>query len=443
VEAGGGEDCADCHYEHVGSEYITDLTNVPPHPPREIELSGVHSPLRCGECHWSANVSNDCSFCHEEYISGTHEVGFTNKCDLCHIQSVWDVEYDHAHEKAECAECHGSDPDHALPGYLEFTEDCQVCHAVDVWLLPEFDHDGINGTCQLCHPSSLDPAYAGKAEDCDNCHTNTSWWPQTVDHERLEPPCIRCHEDDLPAEHLSDREMAPLECDSCHIAGTSWLRVVNHTLHEQPCIQCHGAQPDLHGRAYADDCQWCHLTDRRDLLLPHPDQSAECTMCHRPEHLGGAPEFSVDARHATQCPDCHVAGEGWDIIDVDHNALGADCYSCHQATHGAIGGWQVACQACHATEWWVPVVVDHDILGEDCLACHQTIHPNGKDQFIDECTLCHNTDSWLERTWDHDLANQSAIDCVNCHDDIHKGTLGIVCEDCHTTDTWETDVINP
>ena len=77
------------------------------------------------------------------------------------------------------------------------------------------------------------------------------------------------------------------------------------------------------------------------------------------------------------------------------------------------------------------------------MSCHVTTHPNGKDQFSDQCTVCHDTGDWGIRTWDHDLANASDIDCVNCHDDIHLGTLGIVCEECHTTDTWETDVINP
>ena len=48
-KAGGGEDCAECHYEHVGRDYITDLTKVPDHPSREIELTGLHGAIRCSE----------------------------------------------------------------------------------------------------------------------------------------------------------------------------------------------------------------------------------------------------------------------------------------------------------------------------------------------------------------------------------------------------------
>ena len=447
VGAGGVEDCAKCHYEHADSDYITDLTKVPAHPERPVPLSGVHTPIRCVECHWAANTTGDCAFCHERFIEGTHEVGFSKECDLCHIQSVWDVDYDHDHEKAECIDCHGSDPDHALPGYLEWSQDddCGDSHEVDVWLLPEFEHEvrGIDDRCELCHPASLDTVHAGRSASCSDCHLNTSWTPQIVDHFKIDPPCVRCHEEDRPAEHLSDRELAPLDCDGCHEPGVSWRRQVQHITHPQPCIQCHGDTPDLHVKAYAQDCQWCHITDQRDVFKPHPNQTAECTDCHFIEHEGGDPNHSVDAAHATECSSCHMAGEGWDASDIDHTPLGLDCYSCHETTHAAIGGWEVSCGECHDTRYWLPVKVDHDLFGQDCLACHVTIHPNGKDEFSSDCALCHGTDDWAVRTWDHHLVNETDIDCVNCHDDIHRGTLGIVCEECHTTDTWETEVINP
>jgi hypothetical protein len=444
--AGGDGDCADCHYEHVGRDYITDLTEVPPHPERDLQLSGVHSPLQCNECHWTASMEAECAFCHERFIEGTHEVGFTSDCELCHIQSIWDVDYDHAHEKAECLDCHGDSPDHTYPGYLEYSTECNVCHEVDLWIIPEFDHEWINATnssCQLCHPMALDPLYGGRSSDCDDCHLNTSWWPQKVDHFVLEPPCTRCHADDRPTEHLTDREMAPMDCDSCHVAGTSWNRQIQHITHPQPCIQCHGEASDVHEGPYADDCTWCHITDRRDILKPHPDQAVECTLCHLPEHGGGDRERSVDDAHADRCNACHVAGTEWQSNDIDHDALGADCYACHDAPHDPIGGWEAACGVCHLTEYWLPVQADHDRFSDDCLACHWTTHPNGKDRYSDDCTLCHVTDDWAVRYWDHDPSLIQGIECVSCHDDIHRGSLGIVCEDCHTTDTWETEVINP
>jgi hypothetical protein len=443
TETRDGDDCTVCHYEHVGSDFITDLTELGPHPERPIELSGVHTPLRCTECHFVANVTGECSFCHERYIGETHEVGFATECDLCHIQSVWDVEYDHEHETAECIDCHGDDPDHLYDGYLNWSTTCDDCHAVDKWLLPEFDHEEVGEPCSLCHPSSLDLNHSGQSETCSVCHDIEAWTPQFVNHDLIESPCETCHGNDTPTEHLSERERAPLECDACHIAGTSWAREINHSAQPQPCVQCHSPQADVHDKTYAEDCQWCHVTDRRDIFQPHPDQTEECTDCHLSEHLGGDPLLSTDARHADQCADCHVANETWDVIEVDHVTLGQDCYSCHEPTHADIGGWEVSCGECHATEYWVPVVVDHDALGEDCLACHVTSHPNGKDQFSETCDLCHDTEDWAAVTWDHELRNETGIDCVNCHDDIHRGSYGLICEDCHVTDTWETDVINP
>lgn len=444
-EAGGGEDCAECHYEHVDGDYITDLTQVPAHPPRGVDLIGTHVGVRCVECHYAAAVEAECAFCHERFIEGTHEVGFTSQCDLCHIQSIWDVEYDHLLEKAECLECHGEDPDHAYPGYLEYTDNCSLCHAVDVWLLPTYDHEPLGDAqpCVLCHPTSLCPDWGSRSANCSDCHTDTGWLPPSMDHDLFGPTCERCHSDRLPAEHLSEAERAPMGCQDCHEAGTSWARRVDHGNHTSPCVQCHGPQPDLHGRAYADDCGWCHVPEGRDLLKPHPAQEARCVQCHVVEHEGGDPERSVDARHAEACSACHLAGVAWDVQDIDHDALGQGCSDCHAAPHPAIGGWRAACGVCHGTDHWVPVLVDHDRFSEDCLACHVTAHPNGKDQFSQTCTVCHGTDDWTVRTWDHDLANASAIHCSKCHDDIHRGTLGILCEDCHATDTWETEVITP
>ncbi len=445
-EAGGGDDCEECHYEHVARDYITDLTQVPPHPPREIELTDVHETIRCTECHWQDVTVSECSECHERFIEDTHEVGFTNECDLCHIQGTWEVEYDHEDETAECIDCHDDQQDHAYPGYLEYNSTCDACHEVDKWIIPKFDHDILNLTnvsCQLCHPMSLDLVHGGRSDDCADCHLNTSWTPQRVDHFKIDPPCIRCHEGDPPPQHLDPLQFAPLECDSCHEPGVSWDRQVQHITHPQPCIQCHGPTPEVHDRAYADDCQWCHITDQRNILKPHPNQTEECTQCHDVEHEGGDREYSVDAAHAVECASCHVAGTDFNVTSINHTVLGQDCYACHESTHEPIGGWDVSCGVCHDTEYWVPVRADHDVMGEDCLACHTTVHPNGKDQFSDDCTVCHETDDWIIRDWDHQLSNASDIDCVNCHDDIHLGTLGIVCEECHVQDTWETDVINP
>lgn len=442
-EARGDEDCAKCHYEHVGRDYITDLTQVPDHPSRDIELTGLHGAIRCSECHYTEVTEGECANCHERFIGGTHQVGFTTECQLCHLQSRWEVVYDHDGEERECLECHGEDPDHTYPGYLEYTDDCGVCHEVDMWLVPEFDHEGVNASCDMCHPTSLDPLWGGTSSDCSHCHMNTSWTPQQVDHFQIEPPCLRCHSEDVPPEHLSDLQLAPLECDSCHVPGESWNRKVQHIRHPQPCTQCHGTAAEVHEGPYAEDCQWCHRTDQRNILKPHPDQTWDCTLCHATEHEDGDPVRSVDAAHARECASCHIAGTDWPLLDIDHDALGQNCYSCHNATHGQIGGHLVACDMCHNTSYWVPTRVDHDALSNDCQACHVTIHPNGKERFSDQCTLCHATDDWAVRDWDHHLSNASDIDCVQCHDDIHRGSLGIVCEDCHVTDTWETDVINP
>ncbi len=445
-EAGGGEDCTECHYEHLDRDYITDLTEVPPHPERAIELEDSHLFVRCSECHWSAEPEPECSSCHERYIQGTHQVGFTEDCELCHVQLSWEVEYDHDDEVAECVECHGDDPDHTYPGYLEYNSTCDACHGVDVWVMPAFDHDALNLTnvsCQLCHPQSLDLTYGARSDDCSDCHLNTSWTPQRVDHYKIDPPCARCHENDLPAEHLDLFRFAPLDCDSCHEPGASWARQIQHIRHPQPCIQCHGEAGDLHEGPYADDCQWCHITDVRYVIKPHPAQDVDCTLCHPIEHEGGSPENSVDATHSEACGACHLAGTDWNVPLINHTLLGQDCYACHEPVHDPIGGREVSCGVCHDTEYWLPARADHDLLGEDCLACHVTVHPNGKDQFSQECIQCHETGDWAIRTWDHDLANASGIECVNCHDDIHLGTLGILCEECHTTDTWETEVINP
>ncbi len=444
VETRGQEACAKCHYEHVDADYITDLTQVPPCPREDLLRHGKHSRLRCVECHVANGaVEEDCAFCHERYIGGTHAVGFVPDCSLCHETTIWEVDYDHDEEEVYgCADCHGADPPHKLEAYNEWDEDCSVCHGTEVWLLPEFPHDDILEPCDACHPASLDIPWGGTSSNCSHCHDIYAWSPPRIDHDVLELACDRCHVDERPPDHLELSVLGVMDCDACH-GVERWNRTIDHELYIVACLDCHQLEEEDHDDEYAEDCQFCHGTEHWEVGLSHPGILSECTMCHPDAHEGGDPEDSVDAAHSRLCAACHVPGESWELLVIDHGPLGLDCAACHVSTHEPIGGREAGCEACHGNVTWLPTSVDHDVLGEDCLACHVDPHPNAYDQWSGDCTLCHAQDDWAIRLWDHEPRNETDTPCVNCHNDIHLGTLGILCEDCHTTDTWETDVITP
>jgi len=442
--SGGGADCDECHYEHVGRDRITDLTAVPACP-RGEKLAESHEGLRCVECHRNGEPTEVCADCHARYQGGTHLVGYTDACDICHDQVDWVTTYDHEspdNPDRQCADCHGGEPPHSLPAYREWTGDCDVCHGTVSWTIPDFPHEAIRDSCAECHPVSLDPAWGGSSAECSDCHTIFSWTPASVVHGALDGSCLRCHGEDPPPQHLTRAELGYVDCNMCH-GDASWSRTVVHEDYAAPCVQCHVEDEAAHEGPFAADCQWCHGTDAWAVATPHPSQGSACLECHIDPHLGGDADAHVDAAHTALCADCHVAGLNWTVIVVDHVPLGSDCVACHATPHLPYGAIAVACGACHGTVSWVPLVVDHDLLGLDCASCHATPHPNAWDQWSDQCTLCHAVDDWNTRSFDHDISNATSVMCVKCHDDVHRGTLGILCEECHTVDTWETEVINP
>ena len=194
IDAGTGlhatvsdQNCADCHKEHFGVEFIAvrfDTLNFE-HEETGFELTGTHTEASCRSCHQPdfivaedvidfkgehdaldktfLGTSTECIGCH--LPDSPHENQFPEvNCDTCHDTEIWEEVpfFDH------------DDTDFPLTGLHKDVE-CESCH--NTWTSPAGEPyvqyvDRDFATCASCHEDSHDGAFGA---DCASCHRTDGW----------------------------------------------------------------------------------------------------------------------------------------------------------------------------------------------------------------------------------------------------------------------------
>lgn len=330
--AGSAVDCAQCHRVEA---FKPSTFDAPRHARARYALEGKHATVECIACHRPADKSTpfrfrvafaQCADCHDDAHGGQlARRPDKGKCESCHdVKGFRPAHYtvaQHAdtrfplrgaHEKAECATCHGPKranlpplPDEKKIGkagvLLHFqTMECIECHADP--------HRGKLGTtddkCQSCHdpaafsPSLVDPAAHAKYE-----------FPLEGAHAAV--PCFLCHKT-LAAKHPETTLVG---------AAKSWPDW-SFQEKEKSCHECH---QEAHGGQFASrkagsECSLCHGADafrpadrfdhERDtkFSLKGAHAKVACKGCHGEGALPDGSRGAVYAGTPAACEACHVSG---------------------------------------------------------------------------------------------------------------------------------------
>ena len=281
-----GQECESCHT--VESWWKTRAYD---HGKTRFPLKGKHSDVPCAACHLGEiykTAPMDCNGCHA--IQDVHRQRFGTDCQSCHAETGWKpAKFDHsvrtrfplkgAHEKAECAACHGGE---VLRPLARACFDC---------------HKG-----QDVHKSQL-------GRECGTCHAETGWKDSVVfDHGLTRFPLGGLH--------------VVVACESCHASPA--FKDAKTT-----CASCHD-KDDVHKGRLASRCESCHSANGwsrvtfdhgRDTTFPLTGKHAKtgCYGCHTKKNV-------ADASLPVDCYSCHAKK------DVHRGKFGRDCARCHDTT---------------------------------------------------------------------------------------------------------------
>ena len=458
-----GKPCSQCHVEHVGKD--VSLIRWPGTDPKRFDhdqtgfaLRDAHAQTKCAECHDKKNtrgvatylgLEKNCASCHKE----PHQGRFGERCTDCHDAKAWDhlslTGFDHdlarfhldgAHEKVECAGCHGKPAQfknlefadckscHEDPHQGRFLTACKSCHDDDAWnriVMPRSMHPGLSlaaghakTECRSCHDAGLlkEPS---KGNTCVGCHAPVHEAP-------FGEKCEQCHESirwtELPVNigrtaHARTKfplrgEHARAACEGCHLP--SMPRAARYrSLEYDQCADCH---KDPHKGTLSDqgDCARCH-----DLLgfspsLVTPEVHAK---------FG----FALEGGHsAAACSSCHEdTGHPRTVWQNEQD----QCADCHKNPHGnqfAVEMSSGGCAHCHAPAGWGLPNIDHSFW--PLTGAHASA----------PCTGCHTANPEDRKAGKGASYKGAPRDCAGCHDDEHAGQFRASepvrgCEFCHST----------
>lgn len=142
-------------------------------------LFGMHSNVRCQECHVNpvfSSVGTNCQDCHADI----HRRKNGAQCDLCHKVTGWQVSVHAINEHQDRFPLIGA---HAVA-------DCYSCHKAGA--VGEFNRQGLSTECVSCHLKAFQKATApnhvalGYSTECQECHSSMdSWMTGAFSHARL------------------------------------------------------------------------------------------------------------------------------------------------------------------------------------------------------------------------------------------------------------------
>jgi hypothetical protein len=421
-EAGGDQQCAKCHSEHNGSNFVpirwdVDLSDFD-HLKTGYALEGAHARLKCTRCHKPENIQPAaakgllvknlkrtylglalaCQSCHQDPHTG--QLGAD--CQRCHNPANWkDVrKFNHALAKFQLTGAHSKVV-------------CQKCHPRIAEPKPHIKFTGLQ--FQNCAPCHNDPHRGAFAGACQSCHNDIAWKPavrvaSSFDHSRTKFPL--------------DGKHAGVACAKCH-RSSNFKEPVAHAL----CMDCHKDQHNGQFLARADkgECGSCH---RAEGWKPSTFDVARHT----------ATKYPLEARHAAvACGKCHLPAALKTVYRIKYDR----CLDCHADVHkGQFAGqpYLNRCEECHTVHGFRPArfsLARHERTRFPLRGAHAAI----------ACAECHNNRSpnYPPPPVRYRVADLS---CTGCHEDPHRAQFKIRmaslttggrtagCQACHTERSW-------
>jgi len=445
---------------HAQTITSTDPFN---HTQTGFVLKGVHTTLKCEQCHVSGifqNTPNYCSGCHAigTRVGATpkpiNHVPTNSECDTCHVSAAsFQVKsFKHSGVTSGCSSCHNgqslgvvSKPANHFPTLLP----CENCHInTNTFSIARMDHTGITSGCASCHGGqfsgvvSKPAAHLVTSAPCEVCHGSTSTFlGATFDHTSITAACSTCHMGQqagvvsLPAVHIP---YAGAPCDACHTATntggfTSFL----------------GAFYDHVTPVSATNCSSCHSGAYSGVLgkssyPSHVTTSLQCDSCHTSSNTANFTTFlGVVFNHSTigttRCDSCHNGSNatGKPSYHIPIVPAGSDCVACHTSSNTSNYTTFYGATFSHVTI----------TAGTTCSSCHNGVTATGKNAghiaTSSDCSTCHiNTASyttWLGATYTHNPNPPTPLSCPSCHNGVtatgkpagHVVTTSS-CDACHT-----------
>lgn len=452
-----GANCKDCHEEK--SWYPREA--IAQHDRTRFPLVGAHAAVACFRCHPGAQVGNfagadkDCFSCHSSDFARPQDpnhvlLNFSHDCQTCHAPVGWlPSRFDHpasfpltqGHAGRLCRECH------TTPNtFTGLSTDCASCHTGDYQATTEPSHAAASFAtgCEQCHstrtwqqanwqhPGAFAMTFGHAGRRCTECHTGQVYSGTQTD-------CASCHLDNYQATHSPNHAAVGFgtDCQQCHDTR-DWHGAVGHpnsfpltNAHNRACIECH-TTPGVY-TGLSTTCVSCHLSDYQGTTQPNHvalAYSTDCTNCH-----GTATWHGATTSHPASFP-----------LTNGHNQA---CTACH-TTPGTYSGLSTQCSSCHLPDYQATTSPNHQTSGfsTDCAGCHfststwqgaTTTHPatfpltNAHNR---TCTACHTTPGTYGG-----LSTQ----CVSCHLSDYNGAtnpphasfqMSQQCQDCHGTTNW-------
>jgi len=424
-------------------------------------LSGVHTTLRCEQCHVDAifkNTPRNCAGCHSigSRVGATpkpvNHVPTSKSCDTCHVSptSFLVKSFNHAGITSGCSACHNgqslgvvSKPASHFPTLLP----CESCHTnTNTFSIARMDHTGITSGCNSCHLGQF-PGIVSKpvahiptaSADCGVCHNTTSFNGARFDHSAsaVAGLCETCHLGQLtgvvskPVIHILT---GSAKCDACHTAANT-----------SGYTSFTGGKYDHVGMASpasAGNCSGCHtgqISGVQGKPIYHILTTAQCDSCHTSTNTSNYTTFAgATYDHgsigATTCTSCHngVSARG---KTTTHITTSSDCGTCHTSANTS-----------NYTTFLGAVFTHTTIGASTCSSCHNGISAIGKPTFhiatTAECNTCHtqsntaNYTTFLGAIYVHPT---SPGVCSTCHNGTtakgksatHIATTA-ACDVCHT-----------
>jgi len=291
-----GQNCRQCHTEE--SFHTIKGTSNFNHDKTDFKLIGKHLSVACKTCHKSSLTNpvkhNRCSDCHTDYHRKEFvKNGISPDCNQCHNNdgfkgssftiekhNLSDFPLEGAHLATPCFACHKKQVNWTFrkigslcvdchknehKGFIQEKyypgEKCTVCHDVNSWKEPKFDHaatkfklEGIHAqqTCATCHYPKTDTGQAVQkfkdlATDCSGCHKNSHAGQFDI---KGKTDCTRCHGFEDWKKSLFDHNSSRFKLEGAHLKVT--------------CDKCHKEEADSKGRfiQYKNNkilCANCHI----------------------------------------------------------------------------------------------------------------------------------------------------------------------------------------
>lgn len=485
------QNCADCHKEHFGVEFIPvrfDTLSFD-HNETGFELTGSHEEATCRGCHQPENIlaadvrsfkgehqaldktylglMDSCIGCHND--ESPHEEQFPDtECNTCHDSDVWEeapiFNHDNTrfeligkHQDVSCDGCHPSVRSPGGIGYVQYTNlqfsNCGSCH--------EDEHQGAFGSdCASCHSpidwnrlsqtlsrSNFDHESTGFSligahaqADCGSCHGKPARSDQEIriafigSTSRNSFPkvasetCLSCHVDYHGGELVEAKGGAV--CENCHDQHDWYPTSYDIERHNRE------SSFELTGAHMATPCLGCHKPDEAPLTFDIAE--TECQDCHEDDNPHGI-QFA-EADQVTVCSTCHVT-ETWDQASAafDHDQTDFPLTGKHAS---------IVCQDCHIEQSLAPGQLTQVFRGLEstCESCHINENPHQEQFPGTACAECHNTDAFTIADFDHEKTRfpltgaHIGTECASCHKEEFPPNqepftrfrpLGRECEDCH------------